>query len=128
MLLRAARRARLAPNIAPGLAEIGVFLPYSPLHQLLLDEFGGPLVATSGNVSGEPVLTDPRRKRRRGSPRWPTRSCTTIGRSYGPADDSVVRVIAGRAPAIRLGRGIAPLELELPRRAAASPCWPSAGT
>ena len=50
--------SRLAPGIAPGLAEIGVFLPYSPLHQLLLEGFGGPLVATSGNLSGEPVITD----------------------------------------------------------------------
>ena len=39
--------------------EVGVFLPYSPLHHLLLAAFGGPVVATSGNVSGEPVLTDP---------------------------------------------------------------------
>src|SRR3569832_1008904 len=37
--------------IAPGLREIGVLLPYSPLHHLLLDAFGAPLVATSGNVS-----------------------------------------------------------------------------
>ena len=38
----------LAGNVAPGLEEVGVFLPYSPLHQLLLDAFGGPVVATSG--------------------------------------------------------------------------------
>src|SRR3569832_1347091 len=44
--------------IAPGLRVIGVLLPYSPLHHLLLDAFGAPLVATSGNVSGEPVISD----------------------------------------------------------------------
>ena len=48
----------LAKNIAPGLRELGVFLPYSPLHQLLLHGFAAPLVATSGNISGEPVLID----------------------------------------------------------------------
>ena len=48
----------LSDPIAPGLAEIGCLLPYSPLHDLLLNDFGGPLVATSGNLSGEPVLTD----------------------------------------------------------------------
>ncbi|HSW53051.1 MAG TPA: Sua5/YciO/YrdC/YwlC family protein, partial [Sulfuricaulis sp.] len=48
--------APMSQRIAPGLHEVGVMLPYSPLHHLLLDEFGGPLVATSGNVSGEPVL------------------------------------------------------------------------
>ncbi len=50
--------SKLSEHIAPGLAEIGCLLPYSPLHDLLLNDFGGPLVATSGNLSGEPVLTD----------------------------------------------------------------------
>ena len=58
----------LAQSVAPGLAEIGVFLPYSPLHQLLLDAIGGPVVATSGNVSGEPVLTDNEEAARRLTP------------------------------------------------------------
>jgi hydrogenase maturation protein HypF len=114
VLLRTGPPTRLAPNIAPGLAEIGVFLPYSPLHQLLLEDFGGPLVATSGNVSGEPVLTSATEAQER---------LARVADAFlhhdrliaRPADDSVVRVIAGRARPIRLGRGIAPLELELPR-------------
>jgi hydrogenase maturation protein HypF len=114
VLLRAGSRAGLAPNIAPGLDEIGVFLPYSPLHQLLLEEFAGPLVATSGNVSGEPVLTSAAEAQVR---------LAQVADAFlqhdrpiaRPADDSVVRVIAGRARPIRLGRGTAPLELELPR-------------
>ena len=56
VLVRQRTGSALAAGIAPGLAEIGVLLPYSPLHQLLLAGFGGPVVATSGNVSGEPVL------------------------------------------------------------------------
>jgi hydrogenase maturation protein HypF len=109
------RRAggRLAPSVAPGLGEIGAFLPYSPLHHLLLSSFGGPVVATSGNVSGEPVLTDPKEAEAR---------LAVVADAFlhhdrpivRPADDSVVRIAAGRARPIRLGRGVAPLELELP--------------
>jgi hydrogenase maturation protein HypF len=104
---------RLAPSVAPGLGEVGAFLPYSPLHHLLLTGFGGPVVATSGNVSGEPVLTDSREAESR---------LASVADAFlhhdrpivRPADDSVVRIAAGRARPIRLGRGIAPLELELP--------------
>jgi len=113
VLVRQRANHDLAPGIAPGLAEIGVFLPYSPLHQLLLEGVGGPVVATSGNVSGEPVLTDPQQAEARlaGVADAFLHHDRPIVR---PADDSVVRVIAGRARPIRLGRGIAPLELELP--------------
>ena len=110
---RSDRPTALANGVAPGLREVGVFLPYSPLHQLLLEAFGGPVVATSGNVSGEPVLTDPAEA---------TTRLATVAAAFlhhdrpivRPADDSVVRVIDGRARPLRLGRGIAPLELELP--------------
>jgi hydrogenase maturation protein HypF len=104
---------RLAPSVAPGLDEIGAFLPYSPLHHLLLTAFGGPVVATSGNVSGEPVLTEPLEAEQR---------LAAVADTFlhhdrpivRPADDSVVRIAAGQARPIRLGRGLAPLELELP--------------
>lgn len=46
----------LAEGIAPGIDTLGVMLPYTPLHHLLLDAFGGPLVMTSGNLSGEPQV------------------------------------------------------------------------
>ncbi|MDJ0709150.1 MAG: carbamoyltransferase HypF [Woeseiaceae bacterium] len=103
----------LAENVAPGLAEIGVFLPYSPLHQLLLDTFGGPLVATSGNISGEPVLTDNDEARRR---------LNEIADDFllhdrpivRPADDPVYRRIGERIRPLRIGRGCAPREMELP--------------
>jgi hydrogenase maturation protein HypF len=113
VLVKRRADSRLAPSVAPGLAEVGAFLPYSPLHHLLLSEFGGPVVATSGNVSGEPVLTDPSDAEAR---------LAAVADAFlhhdrpivRPADDSVVRVAAGRARPIRLGRGMAPLELALP--------------
>ena len=103
----------LSDLIAPGLAEIGCLLPYSPLHDLLLDDFGGPLVATSGNLSGEPVLTDSHDAQTR---------LAHLADAFlhhdrpivRPADDPVYRVIAGVPRPLRLGRGNAPLELELP--------------
>ena len=115
VLMRAKPDGSLSGLIAPGLAEFGVMLPYSPLHHLLLGDFGKPLVATSGNVSGEPVLTDASDVENR------------IGRFVDaflhhdrpivrPADDSVYRQIAGRPRPIRLGRGAAPIEVDLVRR------------
>ena len=103
----------LAPQIAPGLGEIGCMLPYSPLHALLLDGFGGPLVATSGNLSGEPVLTDNAEAEARLNIAADAflHHDRPIAR---PADDSVYRSIAGKPRPLRLGRGLAPLELELP--------------
>lgn len=105
----------LSPLLAPGLNELGVMLPYSPLHHLLLQDYGAPLVMTSGNLSGEPVLTDNQE------------AGTRLGNIADaflhhnrpivrPADDSVYRYIGKAMRPLRLGRGCAPLELRLPIR------------
>jgi len=112
VLLRRREDCGLSPAIAPGLKEIGAFLPYSPLHHLLLAAFGGPLVATSGNVSGEPVITDHEEAERR---------LGEVADGFlhhdrpimRPADDSVVRAMAGAVRPLRIGRGLAPLEIEV---------------
>ena len=49
-------RGVLPEGVAPGMADLGVMLPYTPLHHLLLEAFGGVLVMTSGNLSGEPQV------------------------------------------------------------------------
>lgn len=113
VLVRKRPKAPLAPSIAPGLREVGVMLPYSPLHHLLAGDYGAPLVATSANLSGEPVLTAAAEVE------------TRLGRVADaflhhdrsirrPADDSVFRRVAGRLRPMRLGRGSAPVELLLP--------------
>ncbi len=56
IVLLARQGDRLPDEIAPGLAELGWMLPYSPLHHLLLDAVKRPLVMTSGNLSGEPQV------------------------------------------------------------------------
>jgi len=102
----------LAPSIAPGLGEVGLMLPYSPLHHLLATDFGGPLVATSANISGEPVLTDAESVEKR---------LGVVADAFlhhnrpirRPADDSVLRMMGGIPRPLRLGRGLAPVELRL---------------
>ncbi|WP_416139597.1 carbamoyltransferase HypF [Halomonas sp. HK25] len=103
----------LAEGIAPGLDEVGALLPYAPLHHLLLEALGRPLVATSANLSGEPIVTDPATAEQRLA-----RVADAFLHHDRPilqrVDDGVRRPIAGRARPLRLGRGAAPLELELP--------------
>ncbi len=102
----------ICASVSPELRDIGVMLPYSPLHLLLLEDFGAPVVATSGNVRGEPVLTEPDEAQARlgfiadGF----LHHNRPIARS---AEDPVVRLIGGAVRPLRIGRGTAPVELEL---------------
>jgi len=103
----------LAPEIAPGCSELGAMLPYSPLHHLLLDDFGAPVVATSANLSGEPVLSDNAEAEMR---------LAHVADAFlhhdrpiaRPADDPVYRIILGAPRPLRFGRGNAPVELDMP--------------
>ncbi|WP_429182847.1 carbamoyltransferase HypF [Aeromonas rivipollensis] len=99
--------APLAEGIAPGIPYLGVMLPYTPLHQLLLDACAMPLVATSANSRGSPILIE----------------CDAVVRELGseidgildhnrpilhPCDDSLVQWAGGRRQTLRLARGYAP--------------------
>lgn len=113
LLVKKNKQSKLAEQVSPGLNEVGMMLPYSPLHHLLLNEFGGPLVATSANISGEPVLIDNQEVEKRLG--HVADACLHHDRPIErPADDPVYRTIAGRARPIRTGRGSAPIELTLP--------------
>jgi hydrogenase maturation protein HypF len=103
-------RADLAEEVAPRIGTVGLFLPTTPLHHLLLAALDLPLVVTSGNQSDEPILTDEReiQRRLRGVADAFLVHDRPIVRSV---DDSVVRVIAGQAVTMRLARGLAPLSL-----------------
>ncbi|MBF0219152.1 MAG: carbamoyltransferase HypF [Gammaproteobacteria bacterium] len=114
VLLSKKESGALAAAVAPGLDEVGAMLPYSPLHYLLMEAFARPMVATSGNMSGEPVLTDEDEA---------TVRLATIADAFihhnrpivRPADDAVFRAIGGQLRPLRLGRGFAPLAVKLPR-------------
>ncbi|MDE8349546.1 MAG: carbamoyltransferase HypF [Acidocella sp.] len=104
----------LSGAVAPGLADIGVMLADSPLHHLLVEAFGAPLVATSANRSGAPMVTAPVAAERElaGIADGFLHHNRPIERAV---DDSVLREIAGSARPIRVARGLSPLELRLPR-------------
>lgn len=101
----------LADALAPGNDSVGVMLPYTPLHYLLLEDM--PLVMTSGNVSGEPIETDTDLARARLAPL--VDGFLMHDRPiHVPCDDSVIRVRGGADLPIRRSRGFAPLPVQLP--------------
>jgi len=110
--------AGIAPAVAPGNPELGVMVPYTPLHHLLLAELGFPVVATSGNRSDEPIcLAGPEAlERLDGIADLFLVHDRPIAR---PVDDSVVRVLMGREMVLRRARGYAPLPITLRQAAPA---------
>jgi hydrogenase maturation protein HypF len=106
----------LARGVAPGNPCLGVLLPYTPLHHLLLVELGFPIVATSGNLSDEPICTDQTEALRRlgGIADFFLIHDRPIVRHL---DDSIVRVVLGRELVLRRARGYAPLPLLVPAAA-----------
>ena len=105
--------APLAPSVAPGNRDVGLMLPYTPLHHLLAAALGRPFVLTSGNVSDEPIAyaDDDAATRLAGIADAVLRHDRTI---HTRVDDSVVRVTRGQATPIRRSRGYAPEPLSVP--------------
>ncbi len=103
--------AGLAPSIAPGNDTVGIMLPYTPLHYLLVGET--PLVMTSGNLSGAPIEIDNAGARAR----LGQVADVFLQHDRGihvPCDDSVVRVVQGAETPFRRSRGYAPFPVQLP--------------
>jgi hydrogenase maturation protein HypF len=112
VLVRRRPAARIAPDVAPGNPLVGLVLAYTPLHHLLLEAAGRPLVMTSGNRSDEPMVV---------------KDAEALARLGGIADlfvahdreienrcdDSVARVIAGRPTVFRRSRGYVPRAVRL---------------
>ena len=113
-MLAARRPGAVTDAVAPGQGDLGVLLAYAPLHFLLLEPPGATvLVMTSGNLSGEPIVTDDDDALARLdglADAWLTHDRTI----HVPCDDSVTRAVGdGEAP-VRRSRGYAPLPIGLP--------------
>lgn len=107
VIVDAKNGTNLSPLIAPMINRLGVFLPYTPLHRLLFDQIDFPLVATSANISDEPIMI---------------RSSEILGRLshvvdgildhdrtiINALDDAVIQIAEGRVVMFRMGRGFAP--------------------
>lgn len=106
----------IACNVAPSNPYLGVMLPYTPLHHLLMGDLNFPVVATSGNLRDEPICTDENEAldRLRG-----VADCFLVHDRpiIRHVDDSIVRIMAGRPMILRRARGYAPLPLTLPQDA-----------
>ncbi|TWU46704.1 carbamoyltransferase HypF [Rubripirellula reticaptiva] len=114
VLLRAGESVKASSAVSPNLNKIGIMLPTSPLHAMLLDAVGKPLVVTSGNVHGSPLIY---------------KNATATVELAGiadvflhhdreithPVDDSVVHCYGDKVSTIRAARGIAPMTIPLPR-------------
>jgi hydrogenase maturation protein HypF len=103
---------QLAESIAPGNPNLGIMLPYSPLHHLLMQELNFPIVATSGNLSDDPICTDEHEALHR------LQGIADVFLVHNRpivrhVDDSVVRVMCDREMMLRRARGYAPLPIAI---------------
>ncbi len=112
VLVRAAEGAPVAKNVAPGNPLLGIMLPYTPIQHLLFGAGVGPLVMTSGNIHGEPIVfRDGDVVAKLGHL---VDGILTHDRTIEvPCDDSVVRVVGADLLPIRRARGFAPLPVPM---------------
>jgi hydrogenase maturation protein HypF len=110
LLRRRASDGGLSPAVAPRNPFLGLMLPYTPLHHLLLGDLGTPVIATSGNISDEPLCIDEEEARERLSG-IADLFLVHDRPIHRHVDDSIVRVILDRECVLRRARGYAPLPI-----------------
>jgi hydrogenase maturation protein HypF len=113
VLLKKKNDIDIAENVAPSNPYLGVMLPYTPLHHILMKGLGFPVVATSGNRTDDPIAIDNEEALQRlgGIADYFLMHDRPILRRV---DDSVVRVLADRMMILRRARGYAPLPIFWP--------------
>lgn len=105
----------IAPEVAPGNHSLGAFLPYTPLHDLILKNNFLALVMTSANLSEEPIVIETRDAFQRLAQ---IADCFLLHNReiYLRSDDSVLREMDGQKVLIRRSRGFVPRPVPLPRK------------
>jgi hydrogenase maturation protein HypF len=106
------QQSAIGNSVAPGNPNLGAMLPSNPLHHLLMAELGFPVIATSGNLSDEPICTDEHEALAR---------LAVIADGFlvhnrpivRHLDDSIVRVVLDRVMVLRRARGFAPLPISI---------------
>lgn len=113
VLLRSKENTAISASVAPNLKYLGVMLPYTPLHHLLLADTELPLVMTSGNLSEEPIARDNGEALARlgGIADYFILHNREI---YSTYDDSVTMVVKDKSVILRRARGYAPYPIRLP--------------
>jgi hydrogenase maturation protein HypF len=112
VLLEKHPKTGVAYSVAPQNPYLGVMLPYTPLHYILMAELKFPIVATSANISEEPICIDEIEAKER------LKGIADVFLVHNrpiirPVDDSVVRIMAGREMVLRRARGYAPLPIRI---------------
>jgi hydrogenase maturation protein HypF len=112
LLMRRPGESTIASTVAPGNRTLGVMLPYTPLHHLLIRQLNFPVVATSGNLANEPICID----ETEGLDRLKDIADFFLVHNrpiVRHVDDSVVRVVCNREMVLRRARGYAPLPVRM---------------
>lgn len=113
VLVKRRPESHVGSQVAPSNPYLGVMLPTTPLHHLLMERIEGPVIATSGNISDEPICIDEHEALNR--LRDVADSFLVHNRPIlRHVDDSIVRVVLDREMVLRRARGYAPLPLSVP--------------
>jgi len=113
VLLKSKLPLKIAENVAPGQINLGIMLPYTPLHYLLLAQIDRPLIMTSGNAADEPIIYEEEA------------ALKNLGEIadlflmhnrpiFSRCDDSVVKIFNQKTVFLRRSRGYAPKPIKLP--------------